>query len=78
VPRPRNLRNRWFVEKLIDHRALGSILYGVQGTAMPAWVDYGLTIKDASDLLNYIRSLNPPPAPAPPSRTIAALTPGDR
>jgi mono/diheme cytochrome c family protein len=78
VPRPRNLRNRWFVEKLIDHRALGSILYGVQGTAMPAWVDYGLTMKDASDLLNYIRSLNPPPAPAQPSRTIAALTPGDR
>jgi hypothetical protein len=35
-------------------------------------------MKDASDLLNYIRSLNPPPAPAQPSRTIAALTPGDR
>ncbi len=72
VPRPRNLRNRWFVTTLNDRRALESILYGVQGTAMPSWIDYGLTVKDAADLLNYIRSLNPPPAPAPAAgKTIA-------
>jgi mono/diheme cytochrome c family protein len=79
VPRPRNLRNRWFVTTLKDHRALSSILYGVQGTAMPSWIDYGLTMKDASDLLNYIRSLNPPPAaaaPKPAERTIALLKSG--
>jgi len=58
VPRPRNLRNHWFVATLADRRALESILYGVQGTAMPSWIDYGLTVKDAADLLNYIRSLN--------------------
>ena len=47
---------------------------------MPSWVDYGLTKNDAGDLINYIRSLNPPstPAAAPAPRTIAALTPGDR
>ena len=26
-----------------DQRMFDSILYGVQGTAMPAWIDYGLT-----------------------------------
>jgi hypothetical protein len=36
-----------------------SILYGVQGTAMPPWIDYGLTQKDVGDILNFIRSLNP-------------------
>jgi hypothetical protein len=35
-----------------------SILYGVQGTAMPPWIDYGLGRNDAGDLVNYIRSLN--------------------
>jgi mono/diheme cytochrome c family protein len=79
VPRPRNLRNRWFIGNVDDHRAMESILYGVQGTAMPSWIDYGLTVKDAADLLNYIRSLNPPAAPALPKageKTIAALTAG--
>jgi len=75
-PRPRNLRNRWFIVSLADRRALESILYGVQGTAMPSWVDYGLTVKDASDLLNYIRSLNAAPVPSEHGRTIAKLTPG--
>jgi len=72
VPRPRNLRNRFFVGNLADRRAMESILYGVQGTAMPSWIDYGLTMKDASDLLNYIRSLNPPSPPAT-SGTIAGV-----
>src|SRR5207248_2686241 len=53
LPHPRNLRNRWFVDALTDNRALTSILYGVEGTAMPPWIDYGLTVKDAGDLLNY-------------------------
>lgn len=62
VPHPRNLRNKWFVDGLSDNRAIDSILYGVQGTAMPSWIDYGLSVKDAGDLLNYIRSLTAPPA----------------
>src|SRR5262249_25070935 len=40
LPRPRNLRNAEFVEKLTDRRLIDSILYGVQGTAMPSWIDY--------------------------------------
>ena len=63
LPRPRNLRNRFFVASLSDQRAFESILYGVQGTAMPPWIDYGLTQSDAGDLINFIRSLNPPPQP---------------
>ena len=43
MPRPRNLRNAWFVDKVSDRRLIESILYGVQGTAMPSWIDYGLT-----------------------------------
>jgi len=74
VPRPRNLRNRFFIAMLPDHRAMISILYGVQGTAMPSWIDYGLTVKDASDLLNYIRSLNKVPVPAAPAKTVAGTT----
>ncbi|MDX1980015.1 MAG: c-type cytochrome [Bryobacteraceae bacterium] len=57
IPRPRNLRNSPFVSGLGDRRLLDSILYGVQGTAMPPWIDYGLSVKDAGDLVNYIRSL---------------------
>lgn len=57
VPHPRNLRNPYFVKSMADKRMLESILYGVQGTAMPPWIDYGLTQKDAGDLLNFIRSL---------------------
>jgi len=59
MPHPRNLRNGWFIEKLPDRRAMESILYGVQGTAMPPWIDYGFTPRDAGDILNYIRSLSP-------------------
>ncbi|MBI2837762.1 MAG: c-type cytochrome [Acidobacteria bacterium] len=56
LPRPRNLRNGPFINATDDRRLLESILYGVQGTAMPPWIDYGLTANDAGDLLNFIRS----------------------
>lgn len=56
LPRPRNLRNGPFINAMNDRRLLESILYGVQGTAMPPWIDYGLTANDAGDLLNFIRS----------------------
>lgn len=62
LPHPRNLRNRWFVNATNDRRLMDSILYGVQGTAMPPWIDYGLTQQDAGDLVNFIRSLNAAPA----------------
>jgi sulfur oxidation c-type cytochrome SoxX len=58
LPRPRNLRNSAFVEKLADQRAFESILYGVQGTAMPAWIDYGMSQQDVGDIVNFIRSVN--------------------
>ncbi|MEW5983234.1 MAG: c-type cytochrome [Acidobacteriota bacterium] len=58
LPRPRNLRNAAFIAGVSDRRLLESLLYGVQGTAMPPWIDYGLTTTDAGDLVNYIRSLN--------------------
>ena len=52
-----------------------SISYGVEGTAMPAWIDYGLSRNDIGDLLNYIRSLNPVKQtvsqPAPPAGSVA-------
>lgn len=58
LPRPRNLLNASFVTSSSDKRLFESILYGVQGTAMPPWIDYGLTKEDVGDLVNYIRSLN--------------------
>jgi sulfur oxidation c-type cytochrome SoxX len=58
VPRPRNLMNTAFVDAAPDKRLLESILYGVQGTAMPPWIDYGLSQNDAGDILNFIRSIN--------------------
>ncbi len=58
TPRPRNLRNSFFVNSVADRRLFDSILYGVQGTAMPAWIDYGLSQNDVGDLVNFIRSLN--------------------
>ena len=58
LPRPRNLRNSAFVNSVDDHRLFQSIMYGVQGTAMPSWVDYGLTQNDVGDLVNFIRSIN--------------------
>ena len=59
LPKPRNLRNHWFVDSVPDQRRFESILYGVQGTAMPSWTDYGLTNEDVGDLVNFIRSINP-------------------
>jgi sulfur oxidation c-type cytochrome SoxX len=58
LPRPRNLRNAFFVETVADRRLFESILYGVQGTAMPPWIDYGLTQNDVGDIVNFIRSIN--------------------
>ena len=58
-PKPRNLRNRFFVDSVDDHRLMESITYGVQGTAMPSWIDYGLQPNDIGDLVNFIRNLNP-------------------
>lgn len=57
LPRPRNLRNSWFVNAAADRRLFESILYGVQGTAMPPWFDY-LNQNDVGDLVNFIRSIN--------------------
>ena len=57
-PRPRNLRNAAFIHNVSDHRLFESITYGVEGTAMPSWIDYGLQKNDIGDLVNYIRSLN--------------------
>lgn len=56
-PRPRNLLNEGFVKSVSDKRLFDAILYGVQGTAMPPWIDYGLSNNDVGDLVNYIRSL---------------------
>jgi len=60
LPHPRNLRNSWFVDHLSDRRMMESILYGVQGTAMPPWIDM-ISQQDAGDIMNFIRSLNPKP-----------------
>ncbi len=54
-PKPRNLRNAWFVNSVADRRLFESILYGVQGTAMPSWIDYGFNNNDVGDLVNFIR-----------------------
>jgi mono/diheme cytochrome c family protein len=58
-PRPRNLRNAAFVDATSDRRLFESITYGIEGTAMPSWIDYGLSQNDVGDIVNYIRSLNP-------------------
>ena len=57
-PRPRNLRNTAFLQETADRRLFESIEYGVEGTAMPSWMDYGLSQNDVGDIVNYIRSLN--------------------
>jgi len=57
-PKPRNLRNAAFVQKAPDRRLFESILYGVEGTAMPPWIDYGLSKNDVGDVVNFIRSQN--------------------
>ncbi len=64
TPRPRNLRNAAFMSQVDDRRLFDSILYGVQGTAMPPWIDYGLSTNDVGDLVNFIRSVNVPAEPA--------------
>ncbi|MBK8793224.1 MAG: c-type cytochrome [Holophaga sp.] len=61
LPRPRNLRNGAFVDSVNDRRLFESILYGVQGTAMPPWVDYGLSTNEVGDLVNFIRGINQKP-----------------
>jgi sulfur oxidation c-type cytochrome SoxX len=58
LPRPRNLRNSAFVSSVSDKRLFESILYGVQGTAMPPWIDYGLSQNEVGDLVNFIRGIN--------------------
>jgi sulfur oxidation c-type cytochrome SoxX len=73
-PRPRNLRNSFFVNSVPDRRMFDSILYGVQGTAMPSWIDYGLSQNDIGDLVNFIRSINPPQKASPPSDKAPKLT----
>jgi sulfur oxidation c-type cytochrome SoxX len=55
-PHPRNFRNHWFVESVPDRRLFESIEYGVQGTAMPSWIDT-LSTNEVGDVVNYIRSL---------------------
>jgi len=72
-PRPRNLRNSYFVNSVPDKRLFDSILYGVQGTAMPSWIDYGLTQNDVGDVVNFIRSMNPQNV-SPPSEKTPTLT----
>jgi mono/diheme cytochrome c family protein len=57
-PRPRNLRNSAFIQHATDRRLLESVTYGVEGTAMPSWMDYGLTQDQVGDIVNFIRSLN--------------------
>ena len=44
-----------------DRRMFESILFGVQGTAMPSWIDYGLSQNEVGDLVNFIRSINVKP-----------------
>lgn len=63
-PRPRNLRNSAFINSVTDRRLFTSITYGVEGTAMPSWVDYGLSQNDVGNLINFVRSLNQKPAQA--------------
>ncbi len=58
TPRPRNLTNTSFIDSTKDHRLFESIEYGVEGTAMPSWMDYGLSQNDVGDIVNFIRSLN--------------------
>jgi mono/diheme cytochrome c family protein len=68
LPRPRNLRNAAFVNSVSDRRLFESILYGVQGTAMPNWIDYGLSNNDVGDLVNFIRGIHTKPQGSPHAR----------
>jgi sulfur oxidation c-type cytochrome SoxX len=73
-PRPRNLRNSAFINNTSDKRLFTSISYGVDGTAMPSWIDYGLSQNDIGNLINFIRSLNRKPAATPPEEKSPKLT----
>jgi len=74
-PRPRNLRNSAFINSASDKRLFTSISYGVEGTAMPSWIDYGLSQQDVGNLINFVRSLNrKPAAPAPVDEKSPKLT----
>ena len=73
-PRPRNLRNSAFINNASDKRLFTSITYGVEGTAMPSWIDYGLSQNDIGNLINFIRSLNRKPAAAPVEEKSPKLT----
>ncbi len=68
LPRPRNLQNTAFVDSINDKRLFESVLYGIQGTAMPSWIDYGLTNQDVGDLVNYIRKINQKKAASAPGK----------
>lgn len=74
VPRPRNLRNHAFIQSVNDRRLFTSIMYGVDGTAMPSWVDYGLDQNDVGNLINFIRSMNQKPTPGTPDSKAPKLT----
>ena len=74
-PRPRNLRNHFFINNVGDSRLFNSILYGVQGTAMPDWIDYDLNQNDVGNIINFIRSLNQPPAQPQKGEKVAPLSP---
>ena len=73
-PRPRNLRNSAFINNATDKRLFTSITYGVEGTAMPSWIDYGLSQNDIGNVINFIRSLNRKPAAAPVDEKSPKLT----
>jgi hypothetical protein len=57
-----------------DRRLFESILYGVQGTAMPSWIDYGLSQDDVGDLINFIRGLNQQSDQPKPNQNSPRLT----
>ena len=57
TPKPRNLRNTAFVAGVSDRRLFDSVLYGVQGTAMPSWIDT-VSTNGVGDIVNFIRNIN--------------------
>jgi mono/diheme cytochrome c family protein len=56
LPRPRNLTNHLFFEKLPDTRLFESITYGIVGTGMPPW-DF-LPDEQRWELVNFVRHLS--------------------
>ncbi len=55
-PAPRNLTDASQQLYFSDGEMYDAILFGVDGTAMPAWGDY-LTVNDIWDLTNFIRTI---------------------